>query len=136
LFQMKLKANFKDIVTTIYSNEIVDKLSLSDSERQSVFSCLGRIKQNKALLELVWNRGPVVYKEFIRVLSKIYPELADKIDKTKVSEYQEEVAEELEKMYNEKIPENIRRFHDNQLKNWISEDKTLVKTNASSKILE
>lgn len=82
---MKLKVNFQDIITKINSNEIVDKLTLTNFEKQSVLesACLGRIKGNKALLDIVLNRGPVVYKEFIKVLRQNIPRLAFKIENTK-----------------------------------------------------
>lgn len=78
-----MKVNFNDIITTINSKDIVNKLTLTDVERNCIKSCLGRQKGNKALIEIVWNRGHVTYKEFMNVLHETYSDLAAKIDNTK-----------------------------------------------------
>lgn len=84
MFKMKLKVNFKEILTTINSKEIVGELTLlTDSDKKSVISCLGRIKANKEFLEIVRHRGFDTFKEFILVLRQHNPELATKIENTK-----------------------------------------------------
>ncbi|CAC5415484.1 unnamed protein product [Mytilus coruscus] len=134
IFKTKLKVNFNAIITTINSKEIEDKLTLTDLERKTIRSFLGRIKGNKALLEIVWNRGPVTYKEFINVLRTTYWELAANIEKTKDSDYQEELEEELEKIYNDKIPQDVREFHDNLIQEWNVNDNMITETKASKGI--
>lgn len=83
MFKTKLKVNFNDIIKTINGKEIEKRLKLSDHERKTIHACLGRIKGNKKLLEIVWNRGLVTYKEFMNVLRIKYSELAARIEKTK-----------------------------------------------------
>lgn len=77
-----MKVNFNDIITTINSKDIVDELTLTDLEKKCIQSCLGRQEENKALIEIVWNRGHVTYKEFMNALHKTYSDLATKIDNT------------------------------------------------------
>ncbi|CAC5376411.1 unnamed protein product [Mytilus coruscus] len=135
MFKMKLKVNFKEILTTINSKEIVGELTLlTDSEKESITSCLGRIKANKELLEIIRHRGFATFNEFILVLRQHNPELATKIENTKDSVNKEELEEEIEKIYNDKIPENVRRFHDSQTHQWIVNEKMIIETKASMDI--
>lgn len=81
--KLKLQANYKEIITEMNNKDIVEKISLTDFDKDLIESCLGRIRKNKALLDTVCNRGVAGYKEFITVLRESNRDLADRIENTK-----------------------------------------------------
>lgn len=77
-------------MTTVQNDEIVNVLKhhnnyLKTNQIQQIESCIGKVKKNMKLLELIWNDGSGGFNSFMSALENTgsYQTLIDKIKCTK-----------------------------------------------------
>lgn len=81
--------NYKEIVTTVKNDEIVQVLEhqnkLKKNQIEQIHLCLGKIKKNQKLLEIIWSDGIIGFEAFLSALefAGSYTTLIDKIKRTK-----------------------------------------------------
>lgn len=82
--------NYQDIVTTVKNDEIVNVLKhhinyLNQIQIEQIQSCLGKVKKNMKLVEIIWNGGIGGFNSFLSALEFVgsYQTLLDKITGTK-----------------------------------------------------
>ncbi|XP_076070812.1 uncharacterized protein LOC143042409 [Mytilus galloprovincialis] len=139
-----LKLNCNDIITTVKNKDIVrfltDKEELTVLEQESIQICVGQRRKNFRLFEIILNHDPVPYTEFINALrsNDMYAELANQIEQSKESviETPEEINIDIDDLYNDKIPEEVRNLHDSHIKDWNSKDNMIIETQAFRNVMQ
>ncbi|CAC5415480.1 ANKRD50 [Mytilus coruscus] len=139
-----LKMNCNDIITTVKNEDILLHLTeqekLTVLEQESIQIIVGQRRKNFRLFEIILNHDPVPYIEFINALrsNDMYAELANQIEQSKDSMVKtpEEINIEIDDLYNDKIPEEVRNLHDNHIQDWNSKDNMIIETQAFRNIME
>ncbi|CAC5398305.1 unnamed protein product [Mytilus coruscus] len=135
-----LKVNYKDIVTTVKNDEIVKVLEhqnryLKKYQIEQIQSCLGKIKRNQKLLEIIWSDGIIGFDAFVSALefAGSYKTLIDKIIRTKEDAdiNLDALDTEVDGLYNEHISKVKRDYFEMHLNDWQQYDKVFVETKAT-----
>lgn len=83
-----MNVHYKDIVTIVDNDDIVNTLNvqnyLDTSQLEQIHSCIGQVKRNQKLVEMIWNGETGVYQAFLSALKNAgsYKKLVDKLDGT------------------------------------------------------
>ncbi|CAC5423676.1 unnamed protein product [Mytilus coruscus] len=134
-----LKVNYQDIVTTVKNDQIVNVLKhhnnyLNQIQIEQIQSCLGKIKKNMKLLEIIWNDGIAGFNSFVSALENTgsYQTLLEKIKGTKedANINLDALDTEVEGLFNDRISKPKRDNFESHLIDWQQNDKVFVETEA------